>query len=94
MSLEEEVRRGQRAESLLQEPILLEAFEEVEKVYHKEWENAPARDVEGRERLWLMLRLLKLVRGHLEEAAKTGHLAARQLTQLRDEQKKKRFHIL
>lgn len=94
MELEEEVRRGQRAEILLEDPILLDAFAEVEKTYHREWENAPARDTEGRERLWLMLRLLKLVRGHLEETAKTGQLAGKQINQLQEEQRKKRFGIL
>lgn len=52
----------------------MEAFDAIEQEIRQKWEDAPARDTEGRERLWIMLKLLKNVRSHLSEVMVTGKL--------------------
>ena len=81
MSPEQEVQRGQDAKRLLEEPLLQEAFEVIEQEIMEKWKTAPARDVDGREKLWMMLHLLGRVRSHLESVMASGHLAEATLAQ-------------
>lgn len=90
MTLDEELRRGERAQLLLEDPLLVEAFEETRQTYIREWEASPARDTAGREQLWLMLKLLEKVRGHLRTAAEGGRLAR---VAVLDEERRKKFGI-
>lgn len=80
MTRDEEIARAHQAERLLNDPLFQEAFAVVEAEYLDGWRNSPARDTEGRERLWLMLKLLGKVRGHLQTVMETGKLAEKQLT--------------
>lgn len=79
MSLEADVERGQHAARLLQDPLLLEARAEVQKVLHEAWENAPIRDKDGAHELKLMLKALGDVWGLLEQALNDGKLAVHEL---------------
>lgn len=81
--LRSEASRGMRANELFQDELIVEAFTTLENRLMQEWADSPVRDQEGRERLWLMLKLLKNVGGHLKEIAQTGKLAAIQLEQER-----------
>ena len=75
MSIELEAKRGHEAAQLLENPLLREAFDTQRERIQREWEDSPARDTEGRERLWLMLKLLGAVEGHLKTVMETGKLA-------------------
>ena len=81
--LRSEATRGMRANELMSDEIMVEAFTTLDQRLTNEWANSPARDTEGRERLWLMLKLLKSVEGHLKEVATTGKMAALKLEQER-----------
>ena len=79
MTLPQESRRGEQARRLLDDPLLQEAFAAVDGALREAWV-ATADDAVGeRERLWLMLKLLGRLRGHLAETIETGRLAERQL---------------
>jgi ribosomal protein S15P/S13E len=78
-----EVQRGNDAMRILEEPLLVEAFNVIKQRYMDEWEKSPARDIEGREKLWLMLKQLENVRNHLKTAMETGKLASKYLEQKR-----------
>lgn len=78
---EREIQRGERAEQILNDPIFVEAFEETKQELVSQWENSPARDVEGREKLWLSLKLLQKVHGQLSSVMETGQLAKASLAQ-------------
>ncbi len=73
---DEEIRRGNEAERLLKEPLLCEAFEMIEAECIKQWKDAPARDTDGRERIWMMLKLLDKLKAHIVSIADTGKLAS------------------
>lgn len=66
------IARGVRAEKLLKDPLLNEAFDAVKTAFHKAWEASPVRDVEGREKLFLMIKAANDARSHLEQAIRDG----------------------
>lgn len=78
---EHEILRGQDAEQLLAHPLLVEAFELIEEELSNQWQNSPARDQEGREKLWLTLRLLKRLQVQLRSVVETGQFAKLTLAQ-------------
>lgn len=83
-----EIARGHSASRLLSDPMMVEAFDLIRAEYIAAWESAPARDTEGRERIWAHLQALGRVKAHLSTVAATGKMAAKQ----RDEMAgKKRF---
>lgn len=85
--LEADRQRGVNARLLLETPLLVEAFETTKDEYVKAWRDAPARDTEGRERLWMMVKLLDKVKAHLETVMSGGQLAERELTDLQERRK-------
>ena len=79
MNHAELLARGTKAKALLQDPLLIEAFSNVEKAIHDAWATAPIRDVEGQMHLRLMLKLLGDVKADLEQAVTDGTMAAAEL---------------
>ena len=77
-----EVSRGKNAERILNDELFKESFSYLRKLYLGEWENSPARDKEARESLWVAIKMLGTVEGHLQTVMQTGKLANRQLEEL------------
>lgn len=75
MTLEQRLHAGSRAKEVLENEAFIEAFEAIEKEVIEQWTNSPARDQDGREKLWSYLHLLKKVRTHLVSTLETGKLA-------------------
>ena len=91
MTLDEEVRRGNQAERILKDDMYLEAFTAVRDEIIAQWEQAPARDSEGRDRLWLMLKLLERLKGHLTGVMETGTLAKKQIADVQEQNRISRW---
>jgi hypothetical protein len=68
-------QREEQAKRLLNEPLFVEAFEELEKNLKNTWEYSSVGDIEAREQVWLSLRLLEKVRLHLTSIIETGEMA-------------------
>lgn len=81
--LRTETQRGQRAAELMADPLMVEAFALLHERFQTEWADSPARDTEGRERIWLLQKLLRNLQGNLMEVLRTGQLASTQLEQHR-----------
>lgn len=81
MTLQEDLTRGQKADRLLHDPTLCEAFDLVRDAIIQKWETTPLRDRDGAHELKLMLKLLGDVRANLEQAVADGKLAAAELKQ-------------
>jgi hypothetical protein len=79
VSIQSDLDRGTRAERLLNDPMLTEAFESVKAAILLAWASAPMRDREGAHELKLMLKLLSDVRSALEVALADGKIAAAEL---------------
>ena len=79
--LENEINRGQKAAQILSEPLVKEAFATLKQECYDQWQKSPARDAEGREKLWLMLKSAERVEQHLRSVMETGKLADATLRQ-------------
>lgn len=73
------MERGARAEALLRDELLIEAFGTLKAEYLTGWEATAARDTDARERLWLAVQVLGKVWTHLEQVAADGRVATREL---------------
>lgn len=78
-NLDLEVRRGQQAKELLENPLLAEAFTGIKTNLLKAWELSPVRDAEGREVIYTAMKLLDQLKGALEKHMTTGRLATQEL---------------
>jgi hypothetical protein len=78
--------RGAKAEKLLKDEVLNECFDTVRNSILENIESWPIEDAAGAEKLRLMLKCLKSVRGHIEKIARNGKVAAEQLDYERKKQ--------
>jgi len=79
--LEKEKRKGEHAGRLLQDELLKEILDDLEKQIIDKWEQTPARDKEAREELWLFYVAAKKLRNTLQSCFETGEMAKLQLEQ-------------
>jgi hypothetical protein len=79
MSLALDIDRAHKADKLLKDEMLTEAFGLVRQAIIDRWEATPLRDQEGAHELKLQLKLLSDVRANLEQAVNDGKLAAAEL---------------
>lgn len=75
MNAEERINQGHKAQEILDNEVFQAAFDGIEREVIEQWTNSPARDVEGREKCWQYLMLLRKVRTHLVTTLETGKLA-------------------
>jgi len=82
VDLQDQVDRGAKAQRLLADPLIGEAFDAVRAAIHSRWEQTPLRDTEGAHELKLMIKLLGDVRAVFEHAVTDGKLAAAELERI------------
>ena len=68
-------RREEHAKRLLNDELFNEAFDTLKTDLMERWHNSGSNESETRESLWLAIRLLDKVRGHVESIVETGHMA-------------------
>jgi hypothetical protein len=88
--LSRDIGRQAQAKALLDNLLLQEAFEHIDRSYIEAWRSAI--DPAAREQLWLAQSNLRKVRGHLTRVLSDGKLAQREIDQLTE--KRKRFGIV
>ena len=67
--------RLQRAQALLNDELLTEAFDTLRTELMDRWENSASTEVEARVSIWLGLQLLARVRRHIHSIIETGEMA-------------------
>ena len=87
-----DLARRARAEELLGNELLQEAFAALEARYVEEWRMTQFRDTDARERLWQAVNVLRKVKDHLSRILADGRLAQREIDALA--QRRKRFGIV
>jgi hypothetical protein len=92
--LNEAISRGARAERLLDDDLLQEAFDALERDYVRGWRDTGARDTDARERLWQALHIVAKVRAHLVAAVSNGKLAQPELDDLAQGGRKRFFGVV
>ena len=82
LALNKAAERGARAQRLLEDDLLVEAFETLDRDYSRAWRATAARDTDARERLWQAVQVVAKVRDHLIRVVNGGKLAQRQINEL------------
>lgn len=82
--------KGQLSASLLENELLQEALDAIEKEVLEQWIACPARDKDGKEALWQLIKTSRKFRSILEGYIETGKLARENLRQFEE---KKRFGL-
>ena len=84
LALNKAAERGARAQRLLDDDLLVEAFETLDRDYTRAWRATAARDTDARERLWQAVQVVAKVRDNLIRVVNGGKLAQRELAMLAD----------
>jgi hypothetical protein len=92
-ALSKAAAKAARAQSLLGNELLAEAFTGLEEAYTRAWRATTIDDVSGREKLFLAINIVGKVRDHLNSVVSNGNLAAAELKALADAaERKKHWH--
>ncbi len=82
VALERDRLRGQRAERLLSDEILVQGFSSLEETYLQAWRDTKYHDTDGRERLWQAVQIVGKVKTHLQSVVNSGKIAKSELDQI------------
>ena len=66
--------RERRAQSLINDPLLKEAFDVLKEDLMNRWNHSGSTDLEARESIWLAIRLLDRIDGHIKSIVETGQM--------------------
>jgi len=87
--------KAARAQSLLANELLVEAFKGLEDAYTAAWRATTIEDVMGREKLFLAINVVGKVRDHLTAIVSNGKIAQAELKELaQTAERKKRFGLV
>jgi hypothetical protein len=93
--LDHAVARAVRAEALLADELLAEAFSALEANYTAAWRATTIDEAGAREKLFLAINIVGKVRDHLAAILANGKLAEAELKELAQvSERRKRFGIL
>lgn len=79
MTLEQRIYHADRAREVLENEAYQQVFADAKQEITDQWTKSPARDQEGREKLWLMLSLLSKLETMLQASLDSGKLARLEL---------------
>lgn len=79
MTIEHQIYLANRAKEVLENEAYTSAFEAIKEELVLQWKNSPARDAEGREKIWLMQAMLQKVQNCLQSTLDSGKLAVKEL---------------
>lgn len=85
MDRDDKIRRGEDAKRLLQEPLLVEAFDRLDAAYVKAWRDT--NDEKIKEYCHFGTKALAAMRRHLELAIQTGDIAVKEI-QIEEDRKR------
>ena len=86
-----EVDKGRLALSLAENELMNEALDAIEKEVMEQWIECPARDKEGKEALWQLIKTSRKFRSVLTGYIESGKLATEQLKRFEKESKLSRI---
>jgi|TARA_Y100001951_G_C11212609_1_gene223859 hypothetical protein len=67
--------REAHAKRLLEDELFTEAFDVLRKELMNRWEASGSTEVEARESIWLAMRLLDKIHGHITSIVETGRMS-------------------
>ena len=66
--------REERAKSLLSNELFNESFYVLREDLMNRWNSSGSAELEARESIWLAMRLLDRIHGHIKSIVETGHM--------------------
>ena len=84
--IQRQINEAAQADALMKNEFLWEQFAYLENEYTKAWKVMPAKDTDGREKLWLAVNVVGKVKDHLQTVLNDGKLAKRELERLTSKQ--------
>ena len=66
--------RERKAQNLINDPLLNESFDVLRQDLMNRWTHSGSTDLEARESIWLAMRLLDRIEGHIKSIVETGHM--------------------
>lgn len=82
--------RGIRAQELLENSLLKEAFQDLEKNYLEAWLSTKTLETAHREKWWLAIQILRKIQEHLTLHVTNGRVAAADLRRLSEESQRRK----
>ena len=79
MDLNKQISRGQQAKDILENPLLQDSLKAIRNKLDNEWKNSPLRDVEGREKIFFLVKSIDEFEAMLISEMETGKLASEQI---------------
>jgi hypothetical protein len=73
--LRHDVERAAKAEALLRDPTLVEAFDTLETNFIEAWRNSSVADTDNRERIYHLLSALQALKGQIHSVIESGKVA-------------------
>ena len=67
--------RERKAQNLINDTLLNESFDVLRQDLMNRWTHSGSTDLEARESIWLAIRLLERIHGHIKSIVETGHMA-------------------
>ena len=80
------IAEAAHADALLKDEFLWKQFDYLEQQYISAWKVCPARDTDGREKLWQAVNVCGKVKDHLVKVLGDGKLAKQDLERLTSKQ--------
>jgi hypothetical protein len=78
-TIEQRLYNGDRAREILENEVFQQVFTDYRQEITDQWMKSPARDQEGRERLWVFLAHLNKLEAMIQTTLDTGKLAKKDL---------------
>ena len=78
MTPEQEKQRSELAKNILENPVFQDAIKQIKQELYGEFLNSPARDSEGREKIYLMGKMFDLLLVNIKSVMETGKLNKKQ----------------
>lgn len=79
MEISQRIYNGARAKEVLDNEAFQQAWNDITAEITEQWRQSPARDSEGREKLYQLLRLCEKLKQQFQTTLETGKLAEMEL---------------
>jgi len=78
MTPEQEKQRVELAKNILENPVFQDSIQKIKTELYGEFQSSPARDSEGREKIYLMNKMFDLLLVNIRSVMETGKLNKKQ----------------
>lgn len=87
MDYQDDLNRATKARLLLEDQMLQDALKAIESEVVEQWTACPARDTEGKEALWQLMKTAQKFKGILTGYVQTGQLASENMRKFEEKRK-------